>query len=88
MTLPVPSLQPPYAQILTMKIKRSNLIPAVLLVYLGVMSYIGYPEFQQGHYLYYFGVIGVTLFIIAILRVFLKKRERYHAEHDRRRLEN
>lgn len=59
-----------------MKLRRSTVIPAILLVYLGVMSYIGYPEFQEGHYLYYFGVIGATLLIIAILHRFLKKRER------------
>ncbi|WP_297072113.1 hypothetical protein [uncultured Duncaniella sp.] len=59
-----------------MKLRRSTFIPSLLLIYLGVMSYIGYPEFQQGHYLYYFGVIGVTLVIIAILHLFLKKRER------------
>lgn len=59
-----------------MKIKRSTLIPALLLAYLAVMSYIGYPEFQAGHYLYYFGVIGVTLVIILVLHIFLKKRER------------
>ncbi len=60
-----------------MKIRRSTTIPLILLVYLGVMSYIGYPEFQQGHYLFYFGVIGLTLAIILLLRIFLKKRERY-----------
>ncbi len=59
-----------------MKLRRSTFIPSLLLIYLGVMSYIGYPEFQQGHYLYCFGVIGVTLVIIAILHLFLKKRER------------
>ena len=59
-----------------MKLRRSTVIPAILLVYLGAMSYIGYPEFQEGHYLYYFGVIGATLLVIAILHLFLKKRER------------
>ncbi|MCM1355690.1 MAG: hypothetical protein NC212_04705 [Staphylococcus sp.] len=59
-----------------MKFRPSTFIPAILLLYLGVMSYIGFPEFQQGHYLYYFGVIGVTLVIIAVLHLFLKKRER------------
>ncbi|MCM1077611.1 MAG: hypothetical protein NC411_09660 [Bacteroides sp.] len=58
-----------------MKLRRSTVIPAILLAYLGVMSCIGYDEFRQGHYLYYFGVIGATLVIIAILHVFLKKRE-------------
>ena len=69
-----------------MKIKRSTLIPAILLVYLGVMSYIGYPEFTAGHYLYYFGVIGITLVIIVILHFFLKKRERLRDERQQRRI--
>ncbi len=59
-----------------MKLRRSTFIPLILLVYLGVMSYIGFHEYQEGHYLYYFGVIVVTLAIIALLHFFLKKRER------------
>ncbi|MDE5689217.1 hypothetical protein [Duncaniella sp.] len=59
-----------------MKLRRSTFIPLILLVYLAVMSYIGFPEYRQGHYLYYFGVIGLTLVIIALLHLFLKKRER------------
>lgn len=59
-----------------MKLRRSTVIPLILLVYLAVMSYIGFPEYQQGHYLYYFGVIGVTLAIIWLLHLFLKKREK------------
>ncbi|MDE5988308.1 MAG: hypothetical protein K2F88_07465 [Duncaniella sp.] len=59
-----------------MKLRRSTVIPLILLVYLAVMSYIGFPEYQQGHYLYYFGVIGVTLVIIWLLHLFLKKREK------------
>ncbi len=68
-----------------MKVKRSTLIPAIRLVYLAVMSYIGFPEYKAGHYLYYFGVIGFTLLIIGILHIFLKKRERLHAERERQR---
>lgn len=59
-----------------MKLRRSIFIPLILLVYLAVMSYIGFPEYRQGHYFYYFGVIGLTLIIIALLHLFLKKRER------------
>lgn len=59
-----------------MKLRRSTVIPLILLVYLAVMSYIGFPEYKQGHYLYYFGVIGVTLVIIGLLHLFLKKREK------------
>lgn len=58
-----------------MKFRLSTLIPAILLIYLGVMSYIGFPEFENGNYLYYFGVIGITLVIIVILHFYLKRRE-------------
>lgn len=62
--------------------KRHIIIPAVLLVYLGVMSYIGYPEYASGHFssLYYFGVIGLSLCIIALLYFFIKKREQLRRE--------
>ena len=68
-----------------MKIKLSTLIPVLLLIYLTVMSYIGFPEFEQGNYLYYFGVIGVTLFIILLVHLYLKKREEIRSERQRRR---
>lgn len=67
-----------------MKLQRSTIIPILLLIYLGVMSYIGYPEFQQGNYLYYFGVIGVTLILICVLHLFLKKQERLREERKHR----
>lgn len=56
--------------------KRSVVIPVILLIYLGVMSYIGRGELFAGHYLFYFGVIGVTLVVIYLLHLTLKKRER------------
>ncbi len=61
---------------------RSTLIPAVLLVYLGVMSYIGFDEFRAGNYLYYFGIIGVTLLVIVLLNFSLKRRERLRRERE------
>lgn len=62
--------------------RSSNVIPAVLLVYLGIMAYIGRGEFQAGHYLYYFGIIGATLACIIALRFFLRRRERLRAERE------
>ncbi|MDE7151671.1 MAG: hypothetical protein K2O27_05340 [Candidatus Amulumruptor sp.] len=62
--------------------RRSNVIPAVLLIYLGIMAYIGRGEFQAGHYLYYFGIIGATLACIIALRFFLRRRERLRAERE------
>lgn len=59
--------------------KKSTWLPCLMLIYLGVMSYIGRGEYQQGHYAYYFGIIGASLFIIALLRIFLKKREHFES---------
>lgn len=58
------------------KIKRSTLIPSLLFVYLCVMAYIGRREFFSGNYLFYFGVIGVTLVCIVLLHFVLKRKER------------
>ena len=58
------------------KIRRSTILPIILLIYLGVMAYIGRGEPAAGHYLYYFGIIGASLLCIILLRIFLKKRER------------
>lgn len=55
--------------------KRSTFIPLLLLLYLAVMSYVGLPEYYSGNYFYYFGVIGVTLALIVILHLFLRRRE-------------
>ncbi len=56
--------------------KRSTFVPLLLLIYLGVMSYIGRGEFFAGNYLYYFGIIGLTLAAIIALHFVLKRRER------------
>lgn len=62
--------------------KRSTIIPLILLAYLGVMAYIGRGEFIAGNYLYYFGIIGLTLLTIILLHFFLKKRERLRRERE------
>ena len=56
--------------------KRSTYVPLMLLGYLAVMSYIGFDEFRQGHYLYYFGIIGVTILVIITLHFTLRRAER------------
>lgn len=58
-----------------MKVKRSTLIPLLLLAYLAVMAYIGRGELADGNYLYYFGIIGITLVIIFLLHKVLLRRE-------------
>lgn len=56
--------------------KPSTYIPLLLLAYLAVMAYIGRGELQKGHYLYYFGLIALTLAIIFLLHRFLKRRQK------------
>ena len=65
-----------------MKIKRSILIPALLLVYLGVMSVMGWKKYATGDMsaTEYFGVIALTLAAIVLLYFNLKRRERMRAE--------
>ena len=60
--------------------KRSVVIPMILLVYLAVMSYLGRGELFAGHYLFYFGIIGATLLIIWLLHINLKMREKKREE--------
>ncbi len=62
--------------------KRSTLLPLLLLIYLAVMSYIGRGEFYAGHYTYYFCIIILTLIAIALLHIVLKRREQTKSKKD------
>ncbi len=57
-------------------IRRSTGISIALLVYLALMSYIGRGELRNGNYVYYFGVIAVTVACIVLLNVLMRRRER------------
>ena len=48
---------------------KSKIIPLVLLAYLGVMCYIGYPGYASGEFsaMRYFGVIIGSLIVIILL---------------------
>ena len=65
-----------------MKLQRSTVIPCLLLIYLGVMASIGYPEYASGRTstLEYFGIIGVTIAVIILLHFNLKRRDRLRRE--------
>lgn len=67
-----------------MKIKRSTLIPAALLVYLAVMSAIGWKQYAAGAMsaAEYFGIIAITLAVIVLLHFNLRRRERLRAERE------
>ncbi len=60
-----------------MKIKRSTLVPLLLVVYLGVMVYLGWPDYKRGATspALYFGGTAFTLAVIVLLHFNLKKRD-------------
>lgn len=67
-----------------MKVKRSTLIPAILLVYLAVMASIGWRQYASGDMsaTEYFGIIAITLAVIVLLHFNMKRRERLRAERE------
>lgn len=69
-----------------MKIKRQQLIPALLLVYLAVMATLGYGDFAAGRTTpaEYFGIIAVSLLAIVLLYFNLRYRERLRRNRDDR----
>lgn len=64
------------------RIPKSIWLPALLLIYLGVMSYIGRGELLAGNYFYYFGIIGATLACVIALHFTLRRRERLQRERE------
>lgn len=66
--------------------KKSTSLPIILLAYLAVMSYIGYADYAAGVYspMYYFGIIGITLLVIFLLHLSLKRKERLRRERNDR----
>ncbi|MCM1066005.1 MAG: hypothetical protein NC418_00335 [Muribaculaceae bacterium] len=65
-----------------MKAQRSTIIPLILAVYLAVMAGIGYSDYAAGRTsaLFYFGTIAITLIILVLLHLSLKRRERLRRE--------
>ena len=64
------------------KLKRHVVIPLLMLIYLAVLAYISRQRLADGEYLYYFGVIGISLIIIVLLYFVLKKKERLRRERE------
>ena len=63
---------------------KSIIIPLVLLIYLGIMCYIGYDGYIAGEFsaLYYYGVIAGSLLVIVLLHFSLKRREKLRRERE------
>lgn len=60
-----------------MKLKRSTVIPVILLIYLAVMAYMGWDKVATGQMsqFEYFGIVGITFVCIVFLHFNLKRRE-------------
>jgi hypothetical protein len=74
-----------------MKIKKHIWLPSLLLIYLGIMAYVWRDTITERHeYVRYFSTIGVEFVIIALLVIFLRKREilRKEREDDIRNSQN
>ena len=57
--------------------KKTNIVTIVLLIYLGVMAYIGWPNYiGEGRYWEYAGIIAGTLVAIFALRYVQGKKEK------------
>ncbi len=57
-------------------LKKSTFIPAMLLVYLIVMAFMGRDILKEGEVLEYFGIIVVSLLCIVGLYYTLRAQER------------
>ena len=64
--------------------KRYNIIPLLLIIYLAVMAYFGRGMLLSGNYWEYFSIIGITLLIIFVLRWALKHREKMREERQKK----
>ena len=60
--------------------KRYNIIPLLLVIYLAAMAYFGRGMLLSGNYWEYFSIIVITLLIIIALRWALKRREQIKEE--------
>lgn len=60
------------------KVKKSTLVPLLLLIYLAVMSYIGYSGMKSGAFspMFYWAVIGGTLLCILGVHLSMRHREK------------
>ena len=70
------------------KIKRSVVFPLVLLAYLGFMAWIGRDRLARGEYLYYFGIIGISLLILVLLYFSLRKKEQLRERREQEQEQN
>lgn len=59
-----------------MKLKKSILLPAALLIYTLVLAYLGRDMIENGGKIEYLATLGISLLIIVLLHIVLKKKEK------------
>ncbi|MGN1246770.1 MAG: hypothetical protein ACI4UN_09050 [Muribaculaceae bacterium] len=57
------------------RFKRSTMLPLALFAYLCFMAYLGRGYFFSGEYLYYFGILSVSIIVLILLHFSLKRKE-------------
>ncbi len=72
--------------------KKRNIITIILLIYLDIMAYIGWPNYiDEGRYWEYAGIIAGTLVAIFALRYVQGKKEKmrnYYKEKSEKKTHN
>ena len=72
--------------------KKRNIITIIILIYLGIMAYIGWPNYiDEGRYWEYAGIIAGTLVAIFALRYVQGKKEKmrnYYKEESEKKTHN
>ena len=72
--------------------KKRNIITIILLIYLGIMAYIGWPNYiDEGRYWEYAGIIAGTLVAIFALRYVQGQKEKmrnYYKEESEKKTHN
>lgn len=64
------------------RFKKSTIVPAILLVYLAFMAYIGRNMFYSDERAKYIAVIAVTIAIIILLHFSLKRKEKLQQQRE------
>lgn len=65
------------------KLKKYNLISALLLVYTLVLAIFGWHRFE-GEPTEFFGILAANIIVIVLLRYVLKRREKFREEMRKR----
>jgi LPXTG-motif cell wall-anchored protein len=59
------------------KTNQQFIVPVILLIYIAIMAYISYPRYKtSGDWGEYFAVIGISVALVALLFLLLKRKQK------------